>query len=246
MPTVSVSIDGVRPRAAAEALGARRASIAWDGDFYATGLIERLGKAEVGGVLRLGLVHYNTAAEVDRTLEALGRIAAGPEAAVADPTASIRRRLARRSTRPSCAGSSGCGCATRSPRTRRDIDGLIATLTPTTASTRSSRPASAGRATPARGRSTRELFAAFPDNAFALSEIVIGPQGVFEVATLTGTNQGPWAGVAADRAGGLARGADPVPLGPRHGAVHRGADLVRPRLALNRRTRGGRGRPAVV
>src|SRR6476469_6501794 len=40
-----------------------------------------------------------------------------------------------------------------------------------------------------------ELFGAFPDNAFALSEIDIGPQGVFEVATLTGTNQGPWAGV---------------------------------------------------
>ena len=49
----------------------------WDGDFYATGLIERLGKAEVGGVLRLGLVHYNTADEVDRTLEAVARIAAG-------------------------------------------------------------------------------------------------------------------------------------------------------------------------
>ena len=40
-----------------------------------------------------------------------------------------------------------------------------------------------------------ELFAAFPDNAFALSEIVIGPQGAFEVATLTGTNTGSWAGV---------------------------------------------------
>ena len=39
-----------------------------------------------------------------------------------------------------------------------------------------------------------ELFAAFPDNAFALTEIVIGPQGVFEVATLTGTNLGRWAG----------------------------------------------------
>jgi len=75
VPTVSVSIDGVHPRAAAEALG--RAGIhAWDGDFYATGLIERLGKADAGGVLRLGLVHYNTAAEVDRTLEAVGRIAA--------------------------------------------------------------------------------------------------------------------------------------------------------------------------
>ena len=42
-----------------------------------------------------------------------------------------------------------------------------------------------------------ELFAAFPDNRFALSEIVVGPQGAFEVATLTATNTGPWAGVAA-------------------------------------------------
>jgi cysteine desulfurase family protein (TIGR01976 family) len=75
-PTVSVSIAGVAPRAAAEALG-RQGIFAWDGDFYATGLIERLGKAESGGVLRLGLVHYNTAGEVDRVLEALGRIAAG-------------------------------------------------------------------------------------------------------------------------------------------------------------------------
>jgi cysteine desulfurase family protein (TIGR01976 family) len=70
VPTVSISIDGVHPRAAAEALG-RQGIFTWDGDFYATGLIERLGKAETGGVLRLGLVHYNTADEVDRTLSAL-------------------------------------------------------------------------------------------------------------------------------------------------------------------------------
>ena len=75
VPTVSVSIDGVHPRAAAETLG-REGIYVWDGDFYATGLIERLGKAESGGVLRLGLVHYNTAGEVDRTLDALTRIAA--------------------------------------------------------------------------------------------------------------------------------------------------------------------------
>ena len=75
VPTVSVSIDGVGPRAAAEALG-REGIFVWDGDFYATSLIERLGKAESGGILRLGLVHYNTAAEVDRTLGALERIVA--------------------------------------------------------------------------------------------------------------------------------------------------------------------------
>ena len=76
VPTVAVSIAGVHPRAAAEALG-RAGIYSWDGDFYATGLIERLGKADTGGVLRLGLVHYNTAAEVDRTLDALTGIAAG-------------------------------------------------------------------------------------------------------------------------------------------------------------------------
>jgi cysteine desulfurase family protein (TIGR01976 family) len=70
VPTVSISIHGVHPRAAAEALG-RQGISTWDGDFYATGLIERLGKAESGGVLRLGLVHYNTGAEVDRTLGAI-------------------------------------------------------------------------------------------------------------------------------------------------------------------------------
>jgi cysteine desulfurase family protein (TIGR01976 family) len=74
VPTVSVSIDGVDPRTAAEALG-RQGIYVWDGDFYATGLIERLGKAESGGVLRLGLVHYNTPEEVDRTLEAVGALA---------------------------------------------------------------------------------------------------------------------------------------------------------------------------
>ena len=76
VPTVSVSLDGVSPRSAAEALG-RQGIFVWDGDFYATGLIERLGKTEVGGVLRLGLVHYNTADEVDRTLEALGTLVQG-------------------------------------------------------------------------------------------------------------------------------------------------------------------------
>ena len=76
VPTVSVSIEGVNPRTAAENLG-RQGIFVWDGDFYATGLIERLGKADSGGVLRIGLVHYNTAEEVDRTLEAIESIAAG-------------------------------------------------------------------------------------------------------------------------------------------------------------------------
>jgi predicted ester cyclase len=40
-----------------------------------------------------------------------------------------------------------------------------------------------------------ELLGAFPDIVFNLSDIVIGPQGVFEMADVTGTHQGPWLGV---------------------------------------------------
>ena len=75
-PTFALTFDTISPRTAAEALG-RQGIYAWDGDFYAQGLIERLGLFTGGGVLRLGLVHYTTTEEVDRTIEAIGRIAAG-------------------------------------------------------------------------------------------------------------------------------------------------------------------------
>jgi cysteine desulfurase family protein (TIGR01976 family) len=73
-PTVAITIAGTTPRAAAEALG-RQGIFTWDGDFYAQALIERLGLADSGGVLRLGIVHYNTPAEIDRLLEAVQGIA---------------------------------------------------------------------------------------------------------------------------------------------------------------------------
>jgi predicted ester cyclase len=76
---------------------------------------------------------------------------------------------------------------------RRDIDGLIATLSADCAY----EIVPTGQRWEGHDGARdfyRELFAAFPDNAFALSEIVVGPQGVMEVATLTGTNLGPWAG----------------------------------------------------
>jgi selenocysteine lyase/cysteine desulfurase len=73
-PTVSIRIAGHAPQALADALG-RRGIFTWDGNYYALSLSERLGVEESGGMLRIGLVHYNTAAEVDRLLEALGEIA---------------------------------------------------------------------------------------------------------------------------------------------------------------------------
>ena len=81
-PTISVTIDGISPRDAAAALGAQ-GIFTWDGDFYAQALIERLGLFESGGVLRLGIAHYNTADEIDRLLTAVEAIAVGSRSAVA-------------------------------------------------------------------------------------------------------------------------------------------------------------------
>ena len=41
-----------------------------------------------------------------------------------------------------------------------------------------------------------ELLSAFPDIKFDLTDIVIGPQGVCEEASVTGTHRGPWLGAA--------------------------------------------------
>jgi predicted ester cyclase len=78
---------------------------------------------------------------------------------------------------------------------RRDIDELIATLAPDCVY---ELMATGERWVGHAGARTfyTSLFAASPDNEFALAEIVIGPQGVMEVATLTGTHEGPFAGLA--------------------------------------------------
>jgi cysteine desulfurase family protein (TIGR01976 family) len=72
-PTVSIRIEGHTPRELAELLG-ERGIFTWDGNYYALNLSERLGVEESGGMLRIGLAHYNTAEEVDRLLAALGKI----------------------------------------------------------------------------------------------------------------------------------------------------------------------------
>jgi cysteine desulfurase family protein (TIGR01976 family) len=72
VPTISFTLDGWPARRVAEELG-RRGIFVWDGNMYAVELIERLGLAE-RGLVRIGLVHYNTADEVDRLLEGLGEI----------------------------------------------------------------------------------------------------------------------------------------------------------------------------
>jgi len=73
--TLSFRLGDRHPTKIAEFLG-DRGIFTWDGNFYALNLSERLGVEQLGGVLRVGLVHYNTADEVDRLLGALREFAA--------------------------------------------------------------------------------------------------------------------------------------------------------------------------
>ena len=77
---------------------------------------------------------------------------------------------------------------------RRDIDGLISTLAPECAYEIVGTGLHWEGHVGARAFYT-ELFAAFPDNRFDLTDIVIGPQGVFEAVVLQATHQGPFAGL---------------------------------------------------
>ena len=49
----------------------------WDGNYYALSLTERLGVEESGGMVRIGLAHYNTAEEIDRLLAILHTMTTG-------------------------------------------------------------------------------------------------------------------------------------------------------------------------
>lgn len=68
VPTVALNVAGRAPRALCKDL-ARQGICCWSGDYYAPAVMERLGLPE--GAVRVGLAHYNTAAEVERLLEVL-------------------------------------------------------------------------------------------------------------------------------------------------------------------------------
>ncbi len=69
-PTFALTATGRTPREMAEHL-ARHEIYAWDGNFYAAELVDRLGAHAPDGLLRLGLVHYNTAGEIDALFRCL-------------------------------------------------------------------------------------------------------------------------------------------------------------------------------
>jgi selenocysteine lyase/cysteine desulfurase len=69
-PTVAFTKTGYTPRQIAAYLG-ERGIFVWDGNYLALSVTERLGLEESGGMVRIGLVHYNTQAEIERLLAAL-------------------------------------------------------------------------------------------------------------------------------------------------------------------------------
>ena len=72
--TLSLRIGDHSPKMIAEFLAAQ-GIFTWDGNYYALNLTERLQVEQKGGMLRIGLVHYNTLEEVGRLLSALREFA---------------------------------------------------------------------------------------------------------------------------------------------------------------------------
>ena len=69
--TFAFNVEGRSPRDVAVQLGERGIAV-WQGNYYAVEVMKRLGLDE--GAVRAGIVHYNTAEEVDRLLAELGRL----------------------------------------------------------------------------------------------------------------------------------------------------------------------------
>jgi cysteine desulfurase family protein (TIGR01976 family) len=74
VPTFGVRLGEKSPLECATFLG-ERGIFTWDGNYFAINVTERLGVEESGGLLRIGAVHYNTPAEIERMLAALEELA---------------------------------------------------------------------------------------------------------------------------------------------------------------------------
>jgi cysteine desulfurase family protein (TIGR01976 family) len=70
VPTIGFTVEGRTPESIVRAVDPHRIGIR-HGDFYTRGLVEDLGIAGAGGVVRASMVHYNTREEVDRLIAVL-------------------------------------------------------------------------------------------------------------------------------------------------------------------------------
>ena len=71
--TFAFTVDGFAPHQVAERLAERELAV-WHGNYYALEVMKRLGLEDSGGAVRVGIVHYNSAGEVDRLLAELERL----------------------------------------------------------------------------------------------------------------------------------------------------------------------------
>jgi cysteine desulfurase family protein (TIGR01976 family) len=71
VPTFAVTHATLTPDTVASRLAERKIAV-WAGNYYAVEVMERLGLPD--GAVRIGIIHYNTANEVDRALEALRKL----------------------------------------------------------------------------------------------------------------------------------------------------------------------------
>ena len=75
VPTVSFTVEGIAPESIARQMNAEGIFL-WSGHNYAWEIVHQLGIPAEEGVVRIGIAHYNTAAEIDETLESAARIIA--------------------------------------------------------------------------------------------------------------------------------------------------------------------------
>ena len=71
VPTFAVTHETLSPQVAAALLGEQGFAV-WEGNYYAVEIMKRLGLQN--GAVRVGIVHYNTAPEVDGLLAELARL----------------------------------------------------------------------------------------------------------------------------------------------------------------------------
>jgi cysteine desulfurase family protein (TIGR01976 family) len=75
-PTAAFTVRGHTPAEVSRALAAERVAV-WDGHNYAVEVVDQLGLAETGGVVRAGVSRYLEHDDVERLLRVVERLAAG-------------------------------------------------------------------------------------------------------------------------------------------------------------------------
>lgn len=72
VPTVSFTVEGIVPETIVRQMNAEGIFL-WSGHNYAWEIVHQLGIPAEEGVVRIGIAHYNTAGEIDETLESVHR-----------------------------------------------------------------------------------------------------------------------------------------------------------------------------